>query len=96
MLSDTQCHHCMEDFETQVALDEHIGTPCRRKPPLKSHGINKKQEGQLRSRKMYQKSLDEEEKWRAIYKIIFPDEENIPSPCRKSVLPNLKLKLMMF
>ncbi|KAI8686662.1 hypothetical protein NCS56_00326700 [Fusarium sp. Ph1] len=87
MLSDTQCHHCMEDFETQVALDEHIETPCRRKPPLKSHGINKKQEGQLRSRKMYQKSLDEEEKWRAIYKIIFPDEENIPSPYYEPEVP---------
>ncbi|KAM6532805.1 hypothetical protein FALCPG4_005855 [Fusarium falciforme] len=87
MLSDTQCHDCMEDFETHVALDEHLETPCRLKPPLKPHGINKKQEGQLRSRKMYQKSLDEEEKWRAIYKIIFPDAQGIPSPYYEPEVP---------
>jgi hypothetical protein len=85
----------MEDFETQVALDEHLETPCRLKPPLKPHGINKKQEGQLRSRKMYQKSLDEEEKWRAIYKIIFPDAQGIPSPCKIPIFFAINLRLTL-
>lgn len=90
MLSGTQCENCFEQFESRLVLDEHRQDPCRKKPPSGSYGINSEQERQLRSRKMYQKSLDEEEKWRAIYKIIFPDEENIPSPCRRLALPDLK------
>lgn len=81
MLSNTQCHECLEEFGDSATLEKHHNAPCQPKSPLRSHGINKNQEKELRSRRMYQKSLDEEEKWRAIYRIIFPDEENIPSPC---------------
>ncbi|KAI8680329.1 hypothetical protein NCS57_00313300 [Fusarium keratoplasticum] len=87
MLSSTQCENCLEQFETRPVLDEHRQNPCRKKPPSGSYGINKEQEKQLRSRKMYQKSLDEEEKWRAIYKIIFPGEKNIPSPYYEPEVP---------
>ncbi|KAJ3453956.1 hypothetical protein MRS44_018588 [Fusarium solani] len=87
MLSSTQCENCLEQFETRPALDDHLQTPCREKPPLGSYGINKEQESQLRSRKMYQKSFDGEEKWRAIYKIIFPGEGNIPSPYYEPEVP---------
>lgn len=79
ILPERQCHDCLGHFETQAELDQHLEAPCRQEPPLKFHGINKNQEKQLRSRKMYRKSLDEEEKWRAVYKITFPDEVNIPS-----------------
>lgn len=95
MLPDSQCCDCFEDFGTQPALYEHRKDPCRQKPPPGSYGINKEQEKKLRSRKIYQKPLDEEEKWHAIYKIIFPGEKNMPSPCRKRGLPKLKLKLML-
>ncbi|UPK96912.1 hypothetical protein LCI18_007847 [Fusarium solani-melongenae] len=87
MLSSTQCENCLEQFETRPVLDEHLQNPCRKKPPSGSYGINRQQEKQLRSRKMYQKSLDEEEKWRAIYKIIFPGEKNIPSPYYEPEVP---------
>jgi hypothetical protein len=59
------------------------------------HGINTKQEKQLRSRKIYQKTLDEEEKWRAIYKIIFPEAQDIPSPCKMPAFIAVKLRLML-
>lgn len=94
MLTSTQCESCLEQFENEPAFDEHVRNLCRKKQPSGSYGINKEQEKQLRSRKMYQKSLDEEEKWRAIYRIIFPGEKDIPSPCRRLVIPNLNLKLM--
>ncbi|RSL93847.1 hypothetical protein CDV31_014545 [Fusarium ambrosium] len=87
MLLSTQCEDCLTVFETLPALDEHLRNPCRKKPPQRSYGINKEQEKQLRSRRMYQKSLDEEEKWRAIYKIIFPGEKNIPSPYYEPEVP---------
>ncbi|RSL82576.1 hypothetical protein CDV31_016923 [Fusarium ambrosium] len=87
MLLSTQCEDCLEVFDTSPALDEHARNPCRKKPPQRSYGINKEQEKQLRSRRMYQKSLDEEEKWRAIYKIIFPGEKNIPSPYYEPEVP---------
>jgi hypothetical protein len=44
---------------------------------------------------MYQKSLDEEEKWRAIYKIIFPEAQDIPSPCKMPAFIAVKLRLML-
>ncbi|KAM6530146.1 hypothetical protein FALCPG4_008270 [Fusarium falciforme] len=87
ILPERQCHDCLGHFETQAELDQHLEAPCRQEPPLKFHGINKNQEKQLRSRKMYRKSLDEEEKWRAVYKITFPDEVNIPSSYYEPEVP---------
>ncbi|KAI8724142.1 hypothetical protein NCS52_00271900 [Fusarium sp. LHS14.1] len=89
MLTSTQCEKCLEQFETEPAFDEHVRNLCRKKPPSGSYGINKEQEKQLRSRKMYQKSLDEEEKWRAIYRIIFPGEKDIPSPYYDPEVPEI-------
>jgi hypothetical protein len=46
-----------------------------------AEGLDKEQEKKLKSKK--KSSLSEEEKWREIYKILFPhdDEEAMPSPC---------------
>ncbi|KAJ3469773.1 hypothetical protein MRS44_003893 [Fusarium solani] len=87
MLSDSQCCNCFEDFGTKPALDEHRQDPCRQKPSPRPYGINREQEKQLRSRKMYQTCPDEEEKWRAIYTIIFPGGENLPSPYYEPEVP---------
>ncbi|KAI8710798.1 hypothetical protein NCS52_01539800 [Fusarium sp. LHS14.1] len=89
MLPNTQCEKCLAQFETESAFDEHVRNPCQKKPPSGSSGINKEQERQLRSRKMYQKSSDEEEKWRAIYRIIFPGEKDIPSPYYDPEVPEI-------
>jgi hypothetical protein len=44
-------------------------------------GVDKEQEKKLRSRK--KSTLSEEEKWREMFRVIFPDhdEDLMPSPC---------------
>ncbi|RMJ03426.1 hypothetical protein BHE90_015100 [Fusarium euwallaceae] len=91
-----QCHRCYDEFTTETALHDHqrADDPCEKKKPVSVSGrINAQQEEQMRSRKIYQKSLDEGEKWKAVYKIIFPDDEIIPSPYFDSGLPVYSPKL---
>lgn len=51
-------------------------------------GFTKDQEKRLRSRKKTHTDMTDEDKWREIYTILFPDDDPgaIPSP-RKSILP---------
>jgi hypothetical protein len=47
-------------------------------------GFDKTQEEKLRSRKREVTKLSEIEKWKMVYKILFPDDEEaaMPSPCK--------------
>ncbi|KAF2806292.1 uncharacterized protein BDZ99DRAFT_538505 [Mytilinidion resinicola] len=77
------CPRCWLVFETQVELHGHLGAPeaCKAgHKPVK--GFTYEQERQLRSKKRPRKPLTEEEKWAAVYRLLFPDdrEEDIPSP----------------
>ncbi len=46
-------------------------------------GFTKDQEKRLRSRKKTNADMTDEDKWREIYMILFPDDEHaIPSPCK--------------
>ncbi|KAJ3548026.1 hypothetical protein NM208_g1212 [Fusarium decemcellulare] len=89
-LPEHQCQRCYEDFGNKTLLHDHqrANPPCQTKEPPKMKGINEKQEKALKSRKMYQKSLTEEEKWTEIYKILFPDDAPIPSPYYEPELPD--------
>ena len=51
-------------------------------------GFNKDQETKLRSKKRSRIPLTEEEKWKAVWQILFPNdtEDDIPSPCKFDVL----------
>lgn len=93
MYSGFQCHRCYDEFATETALYNHqrADNPCEKKPV--SNKIDVQQEKQLRSRMMYRKSLNNEEKWNAVYKIIFPDAEVVPSPCTQS-LPNFQPQML--
>lgn len=60
-------------------------TPCHRRRPENEpgpvlEGIGLAQERRLRSRKRTNKT--EEDKWRDAYKICFPDDILVPSPCK--------------
>ncbi|KAF4470684.1 hypothetical protein FALBO_2398 [Fusarium albosuccineum] len=89
-LPEHQCQRCYEDFGNKTSLHDHqrSNPPCQTKEPPKMKGINEKQEKALKSRKMYQKSLTEEEKWTEIYKILFPEDHPIPSPYYEPELPD--------
>ena len=59
-------------------------TPCQIREPEPLDGFTQDQEKRLRSRKKKPgEELTEPEKWRAMYRILFPDmaEDDIPSPC---------------
>lgn len=85
------CLRCHGVFPSEEGLRVHSlsDTPCQRREagdhaedPLEGIGLS--QERQLRSRKRTTKT--EEDKWKDAYKICFPDDTLIPSPCRSKTL----------
>lgn len=78
------CARCGDRFGTEAALDAHFRADdvCKKKDVIALDGINREQEKKIRARPRKDNSTVEQ-KWVAIYKIIFPDtpEDSIPSPC---------------
>ncbi|ORX96543.1 hypothetical protein BCR34DRAFT_578594 [Clohesyomyces aquaticus] len=78
------CIRCYEVFKDDTALRDHqrATEPCPRRPEKALEGINEIQKRALRSRKKRKPELSDEEKWRHIYLILFPNDEEctIPSP----------------
>ncbi|KAH8656933.1 hypothetical protein BGZ61DRAFT_594334 [Ilyonectria robusta] len=77
-----QCKRCQDDFKREDALDLHCAQPvaCQSRPAIIQNGINDTQERAIRSRKLAKKNETEEEKWRRMYGVIFPDDTDCPSP----------------
>ncbi|RYO83041.1 hypothetical protein DL766_005740 [Monosporascus sp. MC13-8B] len=80
-----QCPRCWEAFKSEAFRDAHL----QRDPPCQKQdndtlldGFSKAQEKQLRSRKKPDVNMTDEDKWREIYHILFPEDdlETIPSP----------------
>ncbi|EJT71581.1 hypothetical protein GGTG_10837 [Gaeumannomyces tritici R3-111a-1] len=82
------CPRCCERFEAEDELSTHARAPepCGVREPELHDGFTQAQEKQLRSRKKDRaagvEDLTEPQKWRQMYRILFPDvrEEEIPSP----------------
>ncbi|KAK0627957.1 hypothetical protein B0T14DRAFT_146593 [Immersiella caudata] len=82
-----QCPRCWGVFKSDELLRSHLqqNPPClmaENRAPVE--GFTKDQEKRLRSRKKAQADTTDEDKWREIYIILFPDddESSIPSPCK--------------
>lgn len=80
------CHRCCEPFDAEEDLQAHARAPepCQVHDPEPLDGFNQDQEKRLRSRKKTAgEELTEPEKWRQMYRILFPDvaEDEIPLPC---------------
>ncbi|KAK4445420.1 hypothetical protein QBC34DRAFT_306863 [Podospora aff. communis PSN243] len=80
-----QCPRCWGVFKSDELLRTHLqqNPPCQmadNRTPVE--GFTKDQEKRLRSRKKAQADTKDEDKWREIYTILFPDddESSIPSP----------------
>ncbi|KAK0645386.1 hypothetical protein B0T16DRAFT_330535 [Cercophora newfieldiana] len=80
-----QCPRCWGVFKSDELLRSHL----QQNPPCVSsdnrtlvEGFTKDQEKRLRSRKKAQADTTDDDKWREIYTILFPDddEQSIPSP----------------
>lgn len=79
-----QCHRCCTTFSNDVTLREHQRDPrgCDVREQMPLEGFDKEQERHLKSKKKSQVHQTEEEKWKGVYRILFPDdgEEDIPTP----------------
>lgn len=49
----------------------------------KVEGIDRAKESELRSRKNKKQHRTEVDKWKEVYRILFPEEHEIPSACEK-------------
>jgi hypothetical protein len=82
------CKRCWATFKTQQQLDAHITVAsediCEVQAGTAPAGISPTIERQLRSRKKAHPNQSEEDRWRDIYKILFPNSE-VPSPYFEAV-----------
>lgn len=80
-----ECPRCCEEFESVILLEQHVRKAERcveRVRPPREEGLDCNQERYLKCRKRII-NTSEEEKWKRVYQICFPDvpEADIPSPC---------------
>jgi hypothetical protein len=77
-------------------LEDHqrATVPCILRPIAPVEGFNSNQEALLRSRKQSYTKLQEAEKWRKVYKVLFPyvQAKDIPSPCKTNNLLSLNME----
>lgn len=79
-----ECPRCCQSFGSEEDCREHLRTSqaCEMRFKVQRDGFNKDQETKLRSKKRSRIPLTEEEKWKAVWQILFPNEteDDIPSP----------------
>ncbi|RKL29643.1 hypothetical protein BFJ72_g11843 [Fusarium proliferatum] len=81
-----RCNRCRQDFKSASNLNEHqrADNICQRQnEDLAEEGINEEQERLLRIRKRKNgksRQVTENEKWVDMYKILFPDDNPVPTP----------------
>jgi hypothetical protein len=70
-------------------LESHLQatTVCDIMEKIIIEGFDQKQEEKLKSRKRNHLNQTEEQRWKEVYSILFPegDEQDIPSPCRLNI-----------
>ncbi|ORY10733.1 hypothetical protein BCR34DRAFT_485248 [Clohesyomyces aquaticus] len=78
------CPRCYATFKSDHLLHEHqrADERCPKQPEEFIEGFDKLQEKQLRSRKKIQPEPSEEDKWKEMYRVLFPDDDEalMPSP----------------
>ena len=78
-----QCRRCGGGFETKEGLNDHMLAPraCETRPHVALDGITSEQREELRSRKNSKQFASEEERWFAVFRLLFSDVKEVPSPC---------------
>jgi hypothetical protein len=78
------CQRCWLIFDNQEQLGLHMTVSaaeiCEVKIGQPPDGISAEDEQKLRSRKRRHPNQSDEETWRDVYRILFPNED-VPSPC---------------
>ncbi|OCL01890.1 hypothetical protein AOQ84DRAFT_425204 [Glonium stellatum] len=68
-----KCSRCYQPFPDKEALHKHRELQaCEVQPELQIEGFNQEQEKKLRSRKRTAPNQSEEDKWKGVYRILFP------------------------
>ncbi|KAG5661143.1 hypothetical protein KAF25_002786 [Fusarium avenaceum] len=81
-----RCNRCRQDLKSSARLNEHQRADIicqRRGEETEEEGIDEEKEKLLRARKRKNgkaRQMGEEEKWVEIYKILFPQDDPVPSP----------------
>lgn len=88
-----QCQRCKDCFKEEKELDAHFEAKegCESRPMKIVEGITAKMEKQLRCRKKAYRGQSESERWKEIYKLLFP-QEAVPDPCEFQLPRPLALK----
>lgn len=79
-----QCVRCWLYFKCQNDLDIHLDVEniCERQPGQPADGMTPDMEKELRSRKKLPENQNDEDRWASMYRVLFPDAEGVPSPCK--------------
>ncbi|KAI1328975.1 hypothetical protein F5Y16DRAFT_367755 [Xylariaceae sp. FL0255] len=75
-----QCNRCNENFQSSASLVEHQRSAqrCEVSEVCSNGMMTPDQSSLLRCRSRLHKS--DEEKWKSIYRVLFPDDDRIPNP----------------
>src|ERR1700712_5790068 len=79
------CERCWQIFDNQQSLKAHITVDaieiCHVQPGHPPDGLTPEIERKFRSRKKAHRDQTDDDRWRDMYRLLFPDE-NVPSPCQ--------------
>ncbi|KAH6949219.1 hypothetical protein DER45DRAFT_580864 [Fusarium avenaceum] len=79
-----RCGRCWEPFKDEQCYLDHLRTEeaCPLREMEHVEGFDEAQERSLKSRKRYGRELSEDDKWRRVFKILFPHvlDDDVPSP----------------
>jgi ATP-dependent helicase/DNAse subunit B len=84
------CQRCKALFKDQEAVNSHLIQPkgCELKDIQHADGVTAETVEKLRSKKKAQQDQTDTERWKDIYKLLFPNEI-VPSPCKSPLSPRL-------
>ena len=86
-MPDIYCLRCYMTIDSKEKYEEHmrLNPPCEMQDTAGApEGFDKGQERELRSRKVAYEHRTDEEKWRQVYRILFPHDAHVDaiSPCK--------------
>ncbi|KAK6499946.1 hypothetical protein TWF481_010302 [Arthrobotrys musiformis] len=86
------CKKCYRNFPTAEAHHEHSHDGCQESTEIAPVFLSREQITRLKSKKPLSGVDTEGKRWRSIYRLVFPDQENIPSPYWEPISLNCKKK----
>jgi hypothetical protein len=92
-----RCSRCWVEMECEEAYSDHLQQEniCDRRPEPQDDRIRPQLLKRLDFKKVpYSNARNVEEKWRILFKVLFPEDSNTPSPC-KSILPTFPVLMSL-